>query len=141
MAEMSTINITDLTANVNNIQALSDRPNTADGITAQQLKERFDKAGADIKTYINSSLITQLEGYLNEAKTHIETLEGLMDGFDTRIDTIEDNYVTTSDSRLTNSRQCNNSFDNWSTARSNLKVGYGTSLPGSADNGSIFFLY
>ena len=141
MANMSNINITNLTANVNNIQALSDRPNTADGITAQQLKEKFDKAGADIKLYINTSLITQLEGYLNEAKTHIETLEGLMDGFDTRIDTIEDNYITTSDSRLTNSRQCNNSFDSWSTARSNLKISYGTSLPGSGDDGSIFFLY
>lgn len=141
MANMSTINITDLTANVNNIQALSDRPNTADGITAQQLKERFDKAGADIKTYINSTLITQVEGYLNEAKTHIEALEGLMDGFDTRIDTIEDNYITSSDSRLTNSRQCNNNFDNWNTARGNLRVEYGTSLPGSADDGSIFFLY
>lgn len=141
MANMSTINITDLTANVNNIQALSDRPNTADGITAQQLKERFDKAGADIKTYINSTLITQIEGYLNEAKTHIETLEGLMSGYDTRITNLDNNTVKTNDSRLTNSRQCNNNFDNWGTARSNLKVGYGTSLPGSADNGSIFFLY
>lgn len=138
---MDNINITNLTANVNNIQALSDRPNTADGITSQELKERFDKAGADIKDYVNNILIEELEGYLRQAKSHIETLEGLVSGMDTRIDNVEENYVPNTDSRLTNSRQCNNSFDNWSTARSNLKVGYGTSLPGSADNGSIFFLY
>lgn len=141
MNDMSNINITKFTADVNNIQALSDRPNTADGITAQQLKEKFDKAGADIKLFMNSSLIEQVEDYLEEAKLHIETLEGLMDGVDSRIDTIEGNYVQTSDSRLTNSRQCNNSFDSWSTARGNLKISYGTSLPGSGDDGSIFFLY
>jgi hypothetical protein len=55
--------------------------------------------------------------------------------------TIPTNYVANNDARLTNSRQCNNSFDNWSTARSNLKIGYGTSLPSSADDGSIFLLY
>lgn len=124
---MENLNLTNLTANVNNIQALSDRPNTADGITAQQLKEKFDKAGADIKDWANNTLIPELESYINTLLSHVET--------------IENSYVTNSDSRLTNSRTCNNSFDNWSTARNNLKVGYGTSLPGSADNGSIFFLY
>lgn len=111
---------TKLTANVNNIQALSDRPNTADGLTSAELKERFDKAGADIKTYINTTLTEELDA----------TIEGL-----------PSSYVTTSDPRLSNSRQCNNSFDNWATARTNLKIGYGTSLPASGDDGSIFFLY
>ena len=110
------------TASVNNIQSLSDRPNTIDGLTSSELKERFDKAGTDIKEYLNDTLTEEL---------------------DTAIATIPDssNFVTTSDSRLTNSRKCNNSFDNWSTARGNLKIGYGTSLPSSADNGSLFFLY
>lgn len=107
---------------VNNIQSLSDRPNTIDGLSAQELKALYDKAGSDIKTYINTTLTTEL---------------------DTALATIPDtsNFVTTSDSRLSDSRQCNNSFDNWSTARGNLKIGYGTSLPSTADNGSIFFLY
>lgn len=138
---MEQLNLTKLTANVNNIQALSDRPNTADGITAQQLKEKFDKAGADIKDWANNTLIEELETYINQLKSAVENVEDLAGGLDTRVDTIEDNYVQTSDSRLSNSRKCNNTFDNWSTARSNLKVGYGTSLPGSGDNGSIFFLY
>lgn len=108
------------TENVNNIQGLSDRPNTIDGLTSSQLKELFDKAGADIKTYLNESLTEEL---------------------DTAIAGIPSDYVHTNDSRLTNSRQCNNNFDSWSTARSNLKIGYGTTLPSSADNGSIFLLY
>lgn len=114
--------LTKMSADVNNIQALSDNPNTVDGLTSSQLKELFDKAGADIKTYLNSTLTEEL---------------------DTAIATIPDssNFVTTSDSRLTNSRTCNNTFDNWSTSRTNLKITYGTSLPGSADNGAIFFLY
>lgn len=114
--------LTKMSADVNNIQALSDNPNTVDGLTSSQLKELFDKAGADIKTYLNSTLTEEL---------------------DTKLATIPDssNFVTTSDSRLTNSRKCNNTFDNWNTSRTNLKITYGTTLPSSADNGAIFFLY
>ena len=138
---MDNLNITNLTANVNNIQALSDRPNTADGITSQQLKEKFDKAGADIKDYVNNTLITELETYINTLKGKVETVETLASGLNLRVTNVENNYVQSTDSRMTNSRACNNSFDNWSTSRENLKISYGTSLPGSADDGSIFFLY
>ena len=128
---MEALNITNLTANVNNIQGLSDRPNTADGITSQELKALFDKAGADIKLYINSIQNTELENYINNTiKSAIESLQSA-----------SSTYVTTSDSRLTNSRQCNNTFDNYLTARNNLKIGYGTSLPSTGTDGDIFFLY
>jgi hypothetical protein len=125
---MDNINLTNLTANVNNIQALSDRPNTADGITSQQLKERFDKAGGDIKDYINNTLIEELEGYLRQLKSHIEAIEN-------------SGYITSDDERLTNSRRCNNTFDNVLTARGNLKISYGTELPATGEDGDIFFLY
>lgn len=138
---MENLNITNLTANVNNIQALSDRPNTADGITSQELKERFDKAGADIKDWANNSLIVELEDYINRLKSLVTNIESLVNGLDDRVDTLDASKVNNNDERLTNSRTCNNSFDSWSTSRSNLKITYGTSLPGSADDGSIFFLY
>lgn len=119
---MEALNITNLTANVNNIQGLSDRPNTADGLTPQQLKEKFDKAGADIKLYINSTQNAEIENYINNTLAPaIESIE--------------------SDPRFTNSRKCNNTFDNYLTARSNLKIGYGTSLPATGTDGDIFFLY
>ena len=114
--------LTKLTADVNNIQALSDKPNEIDGLTSAELKERFDRAGATIKTYLNSVLTSEVDSLF----------AALPD---------MSNYVQTTDSRLSNSRQCNNSFDNWSTSRENLKILYGTSLPSTADNGTIYFLY
>ena len=114
--------LTKLTANVNNIQQLSDKPNETDGLTSSELKEMFDRAGATIKTYLNEVLTAELDAILA---------------------TIPDasQFVLTNDSRLSNSRQCNNSFDAWATARTNLKITYGTTLPSSADNGAIFLLY
>lgn len=126
---MEAMNLTHLTANVNNIQGLSDRPNTADGITAQQLKELFDKAGADIKLFLNGTLIEETEAYVNNnLKSAIESLQNA-------------GFITSSDSRLTNSRKCNNTFDNWSTSRENLHITSGTSLPSSGTDGDIFLLY
>ena len=123
--------LTKFLVDVNNIQALSDRPNEIDGLDSSQLKEKFDKAGRDIKSYLNNTLSEEIDTSLATMNTSINQISG-------RIPT---DYVRTNDSRLTNSRQCNNNFDNWSTARTNLKIGYGTTLPSSADNGSIFFLY
>jgi hypothetical protein len=111
---------------VNNIQALSDRPNEIDGLTSSELKQRFDKAGADIKNYLNNTLTSEID-------TTIDTISGEIPDLS--------NYVQTSDSRLTNARQCDNTFASWTTARENLKIGYGTTLPSSGDNGSIFLLY
>ena len=112
--------LTKMTTNVNNIQALSDRPNTIDGLTSAELKEKFDKAGADLKDYLNTTLTEEL---------------------DEALATIPTNYVTTSDPRLTNSRICNNNFDDWSTARTNLKIGYGASLPANEKEYRRFLLY
>lgn len=110
------MNLPELNANLNNIQALSDKPNTMDGLTSNELKERFDMAGNTIKTYINGTLIPSIESGTT-------------------------NFVTTSDSRLTNSRKCNNSFDTPLTARNNLKIKTGTSLPGTVEEDCLFFLY
>jgi len=52
---------TRLENDVANISKLSDRPNQNDGLSAAQLKGRFDKAGVDIKDFINDVLIEELE--------------------------------------------------------------------------------
>lgn len=105
--------LTKFTENVNNIQALSDRPNTADGLTSHELKERFDKAGADIKDFLNNTLIPE----------------------------IEEEFISDDDTRLTNSRKCNNEFDSPATARDNLKIKTGTSLPSTVEEDCIFLVY
>lgn len=114
--------LTKFTENVRNIQALSDKPNEIDGLTSAELKAKFDKAGEDIKSYINNTLTEEVNNELNKIPD-------------------PNSYVRTNDPRLSDSRKCNNTFDSWNTARNNLKIGYGTTLPSTADNGSIFFLY
>lgn len=105
--------LTKFTENVNNIQALSDRPNTADGLTSHELKERFDKAGSDIKDFLNNTLIPE----------------------------IEEEFISGDDIRLKDSRKCNNQFDSPTTARDNLKIKTGTSLPGTVEEDCIFLVY
>jgi microcystin-dependent protein len=55
---------TQLTANVANVAALDDQPTTSAAAT----KAVFDKAGTDIKTFINDSLIAELEATAGAAK-------------------------------------------------------------------------
>ena len=43
------------------IAALADQPNDSDGLTAAQLKAKFDENAANIKTYINDTLLAELE--------------------------------------------------------------------------------
>jgi hypothetical protein len=52
---------TDCTVVVNNISSLSDLPNTTDGLTSTQLKQKFDQTGTDLKTYLNDTLLNELE--------------------------------------------------------------------------------
>lgn len=110
------MNLPDCTAKVNSIQELSDKPNEMDGLTPNQLKAKFDTAGTQIKQYINSSLIPAIESGVS-------------------------GFISGSDYRLSNSRQCNNNFDNSLSARANLKIKSGTSLPGTVEEDCLFFLY
>ena len=66
--------LTKMTTNVNNIQALSDRPNTIDGLTSAELKEKFDKAGADLKDYLNTVLTEELDYNFTALPTTITTI-------------------------------------------------------------------
>ena len=112
------VNLTNLTANVNNIQGLSDRPNIADGITAQELKALFDKAASDIKTYINGTLIPELEYQLNQMVTDVYTksqIDSQMSSVNDSITNIQNNYQT--------------------------KITSGTSAPSGGSNGDVYLKY
>ena len=56
--------LTKLTADVQNIHPLPNQPNKG-GMTAQQLKDLFDKAGVDIKAYLNNTLTAELDALLS----------------------------------------------------------------------------
>lgn len=53
------VTIDPLTKDLNIIQKLDDEPNDVGGMSAQELKETFDRAGNIIKSYINDSLVPQ----------------------------------------------------------------------------------
>lgn len=53
--------LTKTTVATNNISVLSDLPNLTDGLTAAQLKAKYDKYGVDTNTYINSVLTAELD--------------------------------------------------------------------------------
>ena len=48
------------------IQKLDDEPNDVGGLTAAQLKAKFDESGNTIKTYLNDTLHPALSGTLAE---------------------------------------------------------------------------
>lgn len=58
-----------MTESVHNIQDLSDLPNATDGLTASELKAKFDKAGTDLKDYLNNSLTEELDDKIAEIET------------------------------------------------------------------------
>lgn len=53
--------ITPIATNMAIIAALADLPNATSGLTAAQLKAKFDEGGTALKTYINGTLIPALE--------------------------------------------------------------------------------
>lgn len=61
--------ITLFNKNVENVSQLSDLPNAEQGLTAAQLKAVFDQAGVDIKDFINTSLIPELDMAVAKAFT------------------------------------------------------------------------
>ena len=46
---------------VENVSNLGDLPNADDGLTSAELKAVFDKAGKDIKNYLNGTLVPELD--------------------------------------------------------------------------------
>ena len=53
--------LTKMTKDMAIIQALDDEPNDVGGLTAQELKEKFDEAGETIKKYLNETLTSELD--------------------------------------------------------------------------------
>lgn len=45
---------------VENIQKLGDQPNDTDGLSADELKALFDKAGMDLKAFINNTMLPEI---------------------------------------------------------------------------------
>lgn len=57
--------LTKLTENLDVIQKLDDEPNDVDGLSAAELKAKFDKAGNAIKNYINNTLTPEVDAQIS----------------------------------------------------------------------------
>lgn len=78
---MAKTTFTNLTTDLDFVQKLDDLPNAVGGLSADQLKAEFDKAGNAIKLFINSILLAQLASETANAagasKIGIEPVVGL----------------------------------------------------------------
>ena len=98
--------------------------------TLDTLNELAAALGDDpnFATTVTNSIATKLDSSsytASDVLTKIKTVDGAGSGLDAdTVDGIQGSaIVQTSDSRLTNSRQCNNSFDSVTTSRINLGLG------------------
>ena len=66
-----------LTTDLNIIQALDDEPNDVGGLSAAQLKAKFDEAVGYIKTYLNDTLIPYFESTSGAGSLGITTVSGI----------------------------------------------------------------
>jgi hypothetical protein len=89
------MSLTKLTTDLSNVSALDDEPNDVTGLTAAQVKTTFDKAGNDIKTFINTILTAEIDALpaSSVSVTAIPTFTGadvqtVLESVKTRIDTI-----------------------------------------------------
>ena len=68
--------ITKFTKNMSIISALDDEPNEVGGLTAAELKAKFDEGGVALKEYINTVLIPALENLGIETTVQLPTEAG-----------------------------------------------------------------
>lgn len=79
-----------MTTPVNNISLLDDLPNAVGGLSAAELKARFDKAGGDIQTFLNETLIPAIEQMgVDEGAARDAAIQAAIDALD--LDTTVEN--------------------------------------------------
>ena len=82
--------LTKATFGVTNISDLSSTPNATEGLTAAQLQAKFDKTGADTKTYINDTLTAELDTYFgNVSATEFGYLDGVTSPIQTQLNALK----------------------------------------------------
>lgn len=68
--------LTKLEKDMNIVQALDDEPNDVGGLTALELKAKFDEGGAAVKEYLNDTLTPELDTALDGKTPTTRTVNG-----------------------------------------------------------------
>lgn len=108
------MSLTKCVADTNNISSLPDRP----ALTSAELKNKFDKAGADIKSFLNNTLTTEVDNALAN-KVNAEANKSLM--------------TSTERTKLQGIEVGATNIGNY--------ISMGTSAPGSSTTGIYYFQY
>ena len=74
------MDFTPLEKNMDIISALDDEPNDVGGLTATELKAKFDEGGNAIKDYLNNTMIPEVKVALGD-KAGKDELQGLVLGY------------------------------------------------------------
>lgn len=135
---------TSISKDMNIISVLSNLPNEDDGLTAEELKEKFDEGGLALKEYINDTLLSELEGVSGSEKLGAKAISGVaganiylqISDLKTQLDeltmgSIPDNSLETiklKDGCITNAK-LNSEVTALITALYNTKIPTGTILP------------
>lgn len=69
--------LTKFTKDMAIIAALDDEPNDVGGLSAQDLKDKFDEGGKAIKDYINETLTDEVEGQFATKKELDQVVVGV----------------------------------------------------------------
>lgn len=131
--------LTELTSNLNIHQSLPNQP----ALTADELKEEFDKAGNLIKEYLNDTLISELNGIITNLQNKDTSIDGAISSLQTIVNEAVSNItnIQTSISNInTNITNVQNKTNNYKSG-ANTKITIGSSVPSSLENGEVYFQY
>lgn len=115
------------TADVKNHSSLPDKP----VLTPEELKKLFDKAPADIKEYLNTVLLPEIDAVIEEKERQIEEVNK------TKVDKEDGKSLSTNDFTDKDKEK----LDGIETGATKMNIPYGTSVPTSSTAGDIYIQY
>lgn len=131
--------LTELTSNLNIHQSLPDKP----ALTADELKEEFDRAGNLIKEYLNGSLLSELNEIITNLQNKDISIDGTVSSLQKIVAEATSNItkiqtsISNINNNITNIQNKTNSYKSGATT----KITIGSSAPSSLQNGEVYFQY
>lgn len=124
--------LTELTSNLNIHQSHPDQP----ALTADELKEDFDKAGNLIKEYLNETLLPELNVIINSLQNKNTSIDGAINSLQRIVGEATTN-ITNIQTSISNIEDKTNNYK----SGANTKITIGSSVPSSLENGEVYFQY
>lgn len=143
---ISELVIPELEDDVDVIQKLDDEPNDVGGLSASELKAKFDEAGNIIKSYINETLVPQLSDTVAEAEVRRqdearrqENEAARQEAETTRQNTFESELQTAKELSEASEQSAKSSAESAVAAQSWARGGTGTREGEGTDNAKYWY--